>query len=194
MLLLKAALLLGIVVVALSTLHSQTIPDAPSAILPAGSCSYDVNCDDPYPDSTGHKWGDVIPGCWDPRFTGPVQVTDISGICPAKTDKQKDGWRVLPEPKPRHVGFFTMLPDRTNRQTLTSPWFIVPSVLAVGASVANVTRSRGAGAGWGDAATMLPVIGLNYVMDRFVNRVFGLAGASYVIGVRTYGAATRTYR
>jgi hypothetical protein len=94
----------------------------------------------------------------------------------------------------RKPGFFTMLPNRTNKQTLTSPWFIVPSVLAVGASAANVTRSRRAGAAWGDASAMLPLVGLGYVMDRFVCRAFSVAGLGYVVGLRTYGAATGTYR
>jgi hypothetical protein len=172
-------------------LHAQTLPDAPSAVV--HSCTYDVMCDDPYPDASGHKWGDVIPGCWDPRFAGPVTVTDLAAACPA--DKQKrESWRVLPEPKPRHVDFFTTLPHRSNRQTLTSPWFIVPSMLAIGASAANVTRSRAAGATWGDASAMLPVIGLDYVLDRFVSRPLALVGAGYVVGLRGYGAITRTYK
>ena len=100
----------------------------------------------------------------------------------------------VPLPVVRKPGFFTMLPNRTNRQTLASPWFIVPSALAVGASAANVTRSRRAGATWGDAAAMLPLVGLGYVMDRFVCRAIGVAGLGYVVGLRTYGAATRTYR
>ena len=184
----KNAILLAFYALTVAAYAQMPIPNAPSSI--AKSCTYDVMCDDLYPDAGGHKWGDIIPACWDPRFMGPVTVTDLAGVCPPNRKE----WRVLPEPKPRKVGFFTMLPNRSNRQTLTSPWFIIPSILAVGASAANVTRSRRAGASWGDASAMLPVIGLDYIMDRFVNRLFGVGASSYVIGLRTYGAATGSYR
>ena len=53
----------------------------------------------------------------------------------------QETWRVLPDPGPRKVQFWTVRkwedpPLRTNRETLRSPWFLVPNVLAVGASAA----------------------------------------------------------
>ncbi len=118
----------------------------------------------------------------------------VSGHC------QDSQWRVLPEPAPKPVSFWTMRnweepPLRTNKQSLRSPWYVVPQVLAVGATVANVTRSRKAGAGYGDASVGTVGVGvLAFVCDRYVWRPLGLGLAAGVIGIRGYGAATRTYR
>src|ERR1700734_3942522 len=79
---------------------------------------------------------------------------------------QKKEWRVLPEKSLK-------LPSRTNRQTLTSPWFIVPNALGVGVSILNVRRaeSRTPNASYSDA--LVPFVGLiplNYLLYRFVSR------------------------
>jgi hypothetical protein len=112
----------------------------------------------------------------------------------------QETWRVLPDPGPRKVQFWTARrwqdpPLRKNRETLRSPWYIVPHVLAIGASVANVTRARRAGAGWGDAAAgVIPLSALGFVMDRYVWRPFSVGIAGAVIGIRGYGAARGRYR
>ena len=112
----------------------------------------------------------------------------------------RTNWRILPDPAPKPPGFWTVHrsadpPLRTNKQTLKSPWYIVPNVLSIGASVANVTRSRRAGAAYGDAmAGAIPLAGFSYVFDRYVARFIAVGPPFYIIGLRTYGAVTRTYK
>jgi hypothetical protein len=101
----------------------------------------------------------------------------------------------VPPPIAPKPGFFTLKPNRTSRQTLLSGWFLAPHLIAAGAAVANVTRSRAAGAGYGDAlGPLAAVTGFDYLLDRFACRAFSVADAGYAITLRTYGAATRTYR
>ena len=120
--------------------------------------------------------------------------------CQTSPPPSRSDWRILPDPAPKPPGFWTMRrasdpPLRTNKKTLKSPWYIVPNVLSIGASVANVTRSRKAGAAYGDAmAGAIPLAGFSYVFDRYVARFIAVAPPFYIIGLRTYGAVTKTYR
>jgi hypothetical protein len=113
---------------------------------------------------------------------------------------KQTGWKVVVEPAPRQVQFWTVRkwqepPLRANKQTLRSPWFIVPHVLAVGASVANVTRARKAGAGYAGALGPLAVVGgLDFVADRYITRIISVGVAGYVIALRTRGAVKGTYQ
>jgi hypothetical protein len=96
---------------------------------------------------------------------------------------------------PASPGFFTLLPNRTFKQTLTSPWFIVPNVLSGLASVANVTRSRRAGAGYADSmGTWGATVGISFFLDKYISRAFGVGVAGYDGIVRTVGAANGTYQ
>lgn len=60
------------------TAHGQALPDAPSV-----ACARSVMCDDAIPNMEGHKWGDVLPKCFDPTFKGPVEFATV-GACEAQ--------------------------------------------------------------------------------------------------------------
>ena len=105
-----------------------------------------------------------------------------------------------PQPQIRHRGFFAVRrqsepPLETNRQILRDPKFMVTHVLAFGASAINVSRSRAAGATYQDAMIGIGVVSVfDYLVYKYLHRPVGLGGAMYTIGLRGYGAATKTYK
>jgi hypothetical protein len=115
----------------------------------------------------------------------------------AATAQNKNCWRVLDDPLPRPVNFWTVHkwekpPLRTNRQTLRSPWFLIPHALAIVATTVDYRRNRPKD--WADAFVPLAVVtAADYGSDRFLWRPFSVAGASYLIVRHTVGAATGNY-
>jgi hypothetical protein len=100
-------------------------------------------------------------------------------------------WRTVVVPE-RRVGFWTVRPGRTSRETLRSPWFLVPHALAAIATTVAYRRSKGESAA--DAfVPLVAVVGLDYAADRFLWRPLSVGAAGYTVGLYTYGAATRTF-
>jgi hypothetical protein len=102
-----------------------------------------------------------------------------------------------PQSTPRAFAF---QPARTNRQTLASPWFILPHAAAFGSAVLEKNRcqfsANGAKAGgWSDALVPVAIVtGLDYMLDRWVWRGVSLGASGYIITKDTYGAVTKQYQ
>ena len=105
-------------------------------------------------------------------------------------------------PQQTRIRTFAMLPNRTNKQTLASPWFIVPHALAFAAGIFEEKRcehvvipGRPTVGGWGDALVPgLVATPMDYVIDRFIQRGISLGDAGYIIGRETYGGISKRYQ
>jgi hypothetical protein len=103
---------------------------------------------------------------------------------------QVPNWRVLKLVQSR-VTFWTMRPNRTNRQTFTSPWFYGTEAIAWGTGIATYERRVTL---WSKADAFIPLAamtGLHYASDRWIARFIGVAGAASVIGINTAGIVSR---
>jgi hypothetical protein len=118
----------------------------------------------------------------------------------------KSTWRQLQELPPKGTTFWSMgkwdspAPLRTNRETLRSPWFIVPEAAGwaacsidarVNRNSPNVPQGKEL---WLDACVpMMVSTPAHYLLDRFVSRPLGLIFPGYVITRHLRGAVTRVY-
>jgi hypothetical protein len=104
-------------------------------------------------------------------------------------------WRELKPILPKKVGFFTIRPNRTNKQTLVSPWFWGVQSVAWTLTIRDYVKNRNTQeSGRLDATdAFVPtaaLTGTHYASDRWWARAIGVAAESYLIAWHAHGLAT----
>ena len=98
-------------------------------------------------------------------------------------------WHELKATSPR-VTFWTVQPNRSNAQTLKTPWTWGTMAVSAGLTIADYER-EGKSSGPVDAfVPMASVFALHYVSDRWWARFIGVAAEGYLAGIHIHGLAT----
>lgn len=96
-----------------------------------------------------------------------------------------------PQPSAARVNFWTIHPNRTNRQTLTSPWFLAPEIAMWSTGIAAYKRRA---IPWSKTDAFVPLAamtGFHYLSDRWLARWIGMGESGAVIGINLAGIITR---
>ena len=90
--------------------------------------------------------------------------------------------------------FFSYLPERTNRETLGSPWYLGPAAMAWASGVAVYRVNRANGATKVDCfVPLVAVTALAYPLDRWVWRPIAVGMFGYVTQKYVRGAIGHYY-